>query len=81
MPLVAVNQVNHSVDANITCSLSLQDGSFLVKDSKFKVYGETLSCSIVIFNVFSPHDYETIDLYADGPCGSLNHTTFAHPVH
>ena len=37
MPLVAVNQVNHSVDANITCSLSLQDGSFLVKDSKFKV--------------------------------------------
>ena len=23
----------------------------------------------VTFNVFSPHNYETINLFADGPCG------------
>ena len=28
MPLVAVDQVNHSVDANLTSSLSSQDGGF-----------------------------------------------------
>ncbi len=67
MPLVAVDQVNHSVDANIISSLSSQDGGF-GEGQQSRNIGR--NCSNVTFNVFSPHNSETINLYADGPCGS-----------
>ena len=66
VPLVAVNQVNHSVAANIISSLSSQGG--------FSEGQQTQSvrknCSNVTFNMFSPHNSEIINLFADGPCGS-----------
>ena len=67
VPLVAVDQVNHSIDANIISSLSSQDGGFS-KGQQTQSVGR--NCSNVTFNVFSPHDSETINLFADGPCGS-----------
>ena len=69
MPLsiVAVDQVNHSVDANIISSLSSQDGGF---SEGQQIQSVRKNCSNVTFNVFSPHNYETINLFADGPCGS-----------
>ena len=67
VPLVAVDQVNHSVDGNIISSLSSQDGGFS-EGQQTQSVGR--SCSNVTFNVFSPHDSETINLFADGPCGS-----------
>ena len=67
MPLVAVDQVNHSVDANIISSLSSQDGGF-GEGQQTQSVGK--NCSNVTFNVFSPHNSETINLFADGPCGS-----------
>ena len=67
VPLVAVDQVNHSVDANIISSLSFQDGGFS-EGQQTQSVGR--NCSNVTFNVFSPHNLEIIKLFADGPCGS-----------
>ena len=72
MPLVAVDQVNHSVDANIISSLSLQDGGFSEGQQTQSVQE---NCNNVTFNVFSPHSSETINLFANGPCGSSTLST------
>ena len=72
VPLVAVDQVNHSVAASIISSLSSQDGGFS-EGQKGQSAGRY--CSNVIFNVFSPHNSETINLYADGLCGSSRLST------
>ena len=69
VPLVAVDQVNHSVEANIISSLSSQEGGFGEGQQTQSVES---TCTNITFNVFSPHDFETIHLYADGPCGSAN---------
>ena len=64
--LVAVDQVNHSVEANIISSL--------VHESRFsegqQTQGVGRHCTDLTFNVYSPHDSESINLFADGPCGS-----------
>ena len=65
--LVAVDQVNHSVNANISSSLSSQDGGFREGQQTQSV---ERNCTKITFNVFSPHDSETINLFANGPCGS-----------
>ena len=67
VPLVVVDQVNHSVDANIISSLSSQDGGF---SEGQQIQSVRKNCSNVTFNVFSPHNSEIINLFADGPCGS-----------
>ena len=72
MPLVAVDQVNHSVDANIISSLSSQDGGFS-EGQQTQSVGK--NCSNVKFNVFSRYDFEIINLFADGPCGSSKLST------
>ena len=70
--LVAVDQVNHTVDANITISLSSSDGGF---DEGQQIQSVVRNCSNLTFNVFSPHDFETLNLYSDGPCGSATLST------
>ena len=65
--LVAVDQVNHSVNANISSSLSSQDGGFREGQQTQSV---ERNCTKITFNVFSPRGSETINLFADGPCGS-----------
>ena len=72
VPLVAVDQVSHSVDANIISSLSSQDGGFSEGQQTQRV---EKNCSNVTFNVFSSHDSEIINLFADGPCGSSTLST------
>ena len=62
--LVAVDQVNHTVSANITSSLS--NGRFGEGQQRQSV---GRNCTDLVFSVFTPHDYETITLFADGPCG------------
>ena len=64
--LVAVDQVNHSVEANIISSLA-HDGRFS-EGQQTQSVGR--NCTDLTFNVFSQRDYEWINLYADGPCGS-----------
>ena len=65
--LVAVDQVNHSVNANISSSLSSHDGGFR-EGQQTQSVGR--NCSNITLNVFSPHGSETINLFADGPCES-----------
>ena len=64
--LVAVDQVNHSVEANIISSLA-HDGRFS-EGQQTQSVGR--NCTDLKFNVFSQRDNEVINLYADGPCGS-----------
>ena len=67
VPLVAVDQVNHPVNANITISLSSRGGSLSFGQQKQHV---DRNCTNLAFSVFSPSDRETLTLFADGPCGS-----------
>ena len=70
--LVAVDQVNHAADANVTVSLSSSDGGF---DEGQQIQSVVRNCNNLTFNVFSPHDFETLNLYSDGPCGSATLST------
>ena len=64
--LVAVDQVNHSVEANIISSLS--HGGGFSEGQQTQSVGK--NCTDLTFNVLSQHDNESINLFADGPCGS-----------
>ena len=64
--LVAVDQVNHSVAANIIGSLS---GGF---DEGQQIQAVKNKCTNLTYNVFSKEENETVKLYADGPCGSAS---------
>ena len=67
VPLVAVDQVKYSVDANITSILISPSGGIGEGQQTQKV---KRNCTDLTFNVFSPDKYETIVLFAAGPCGS-----------
>ena len=70
--LVAVDQVNHTVDANIIISLSSSDSGF-VECQQFQ--SVVRNCTNLTYNVFSPYDSETFNLYSDGPCRSATLST------
>ena len=76
--LVAVDQVNHTKPASIISSLSSNKGGLYEGQ---QIQSVDTNCTNLTFNVFSPHDYETINLYADGPCGSARHPTSKVTVH
>ena len=64
--LVAIDQVNHTVNATIRSSLSSTLGGLGEDQSSQTI---TDSCSNVKFSVFSPLNMsETLILYAEGPC-------------
>ena len=65
--VVAVDQVNNSVDANISSSVSSIKGGF-GEGQNIQLAGR--NCTDLTYNVYSPHNSETINLSADGPCGS-----------
>ena len=65
--LVAVDQVNHSVDANVISFLNSSSGGFGEGQQTQDV---GTNCTSLTYNVFSPQDNEIMKLYADGPCGS-----------
>ena len=64
--LVAVDQVNHSVEANVISSLA-HDGAFS-EGQQTQSVGR--NCTDLAFNVYTSSDYESINLFADGPCGN-----------
>ena len=76
--VVAVDQVNNTVDANITTSISSSDGGFGEGQQTQKV---GRNCKDLTYNMFSPHDFETINLFADGPCGSAALSTSHVTIH
>ena len=70
--VVAVNQVNITLIANISSSVSLSDGGF---GEGQQVQNVGRNCTNLTYNVYSPHNSETIDLFADGPCGRAAFST------
>ena len=76
--VVAVDQVNNSVDANIITTLSSSDGGIGEGQQTQSIRS---NCTDLTYNVFSPHDNETISLYADGPCGSATLSTSHVTIH
>ena len=63
--IVAIDQVNHTVNATIRSSLSSIHGGLGEDQSLQNI---TDSCSPVNFSVFSPHTSEMLILHAEGPC-------------
>ena len=67
LSLIALDQVYHPVNANISSFLSSQDGR---SNEGQQTQPVERNCTDLTFNVDSPHDSEILNLYADGPCGS-----------
>ena len=65
--VVAVDQVNNTVDANIITTISSSEGGFS-EGQQTQSIGR--NCMDLTYNVFSPFEYERLHLFADGPCGS-----------
>ena len=63
--LVAIDQVNHTVNATIRSSLSSNVGGLGEDQLNQNVSN---SCTNLSFNVYSPHDSELLIFYAKGPC-------------
>ena len=76
--VVAVDQVNNTVDANISSSVSSLNSGFGEGQQNQNVRS---NCSYLTYNVFSPHNFETINLFADGPCGSAALSTSHITIH
>ena len=70
--LVAVDQVNHAIDAAIISSPSSPDAG-LGEGQQLQKVGR--NCTNLTFNVFSPLDSEMINLYSDGPCDDATLST------
>ena len=77
MPLVALDQVNHTISATIHSSLSSNFGG-LGEDQSLQ--NLTTSCTVIHFSVFSPHDSEEVILYAKGPCKAVSYTHLTLPT-
>ena len=63
--LIALNQVNHLVNATVHSSLSSNLGGLGENQS---LQTSVNSCSDMNYSIFSPFDFETLTLHADGPC-------------
>ena len=70
--VAAIDHVNRLSDAIIISSLSSTDGGFDEGQISQTVKSK---CSNLTFNVFSPHDSESVTLAADGPCRSSSSST------
>ena len=66
LSVVAVDQIGHPVSATIQTSLNFTESGLAEGQLTKKIAGE---CTDLMFNVVSPHNSETLTLYAsDGPC-------------
>ena len=65
LPLAAVDQASHTISANIY--IFLQSNESGIGEGQL-VQSTGGSCTNLNFNVFSPHEYEELIMYADGPC-------------
>ena len=66
LSLVAVDQVNHTLESEVSAFLSSNDGGFSEGQQQQSV-GTT--CTDLTYNVFTPCDTEELQLHAVGPCG------------
>ena len=77
--LVAVDQVGQPVSATIQASLNSTESGLAEGQLTKKISSE---CTNLTFNVVSPHDSETLVLYAsDGPCGNVTLSRATVEIH
>ena len=69
--LVAVDQVNHSVEATICSSVS--PNGDLGEGQRVRQIGK--ECKNLIFSVISTEGHETLKIHAEGPCQSVGIST------
>ena len=65
--LVAVDQVNNTLDTKIHSYLSSHQGAF-EEGQQIQMVAD--KCTTLTFNIFSSNSFETLILYADGPCAN-----------
>ena len=66
LSVVAVDQIGHPVSATIQTTLNFTESGLAEGQLTKEIAGE---CTDLMFNVVSPHNSETLTLYAlDGPC-------------
>ena len=78
--VAAVDQVNNTVAANITASTTSAEGYLGVGQPTQSTSVGKNNCTHLTYNVYSLHDTETLNLYAEGPCGDASHSTIAVTV-
>ena len=76
--VVAVDQVNNTVEAIIITSISSSDGGF-GEGQQTQIVER--NCTDLTYNVFSPNNYEKVNFFADGPCGSAALSTSHVTIH
>ena len=75
--LVAVDQVNHTVNATVHCSLSSPEAG-LGEGQLSQVSLE--ECTSLNFEVFSPFEAENLTMFADGPCNRAGLSQMSIPI-
>ena len=75
--LVAVDQVNHTLNSTIHCTLSSSKAGLGKGQLSQKSYEE---CTTLNFTVFSPHEVETLIMYAEGPCKDADISRMTVPI-
>ena len=75
--LVAVDQVNHTLSSTIYCTLSSSKAGLGEGQLSQETYEE---CTTLNFTVFSPHEAETLIMYAEGPCKDAGISRMTVPI-
>ena len=73
--LVAVDQVNHAL-SNVSIYSSLQHSQSGLGDSQL-IQRTNDGCTNLTFSIHSPHDFETLTLYAEGPCRNASNSSLS----
>ena len=75
--LVAVDQVNHTLNSTIHCTLSSSKAGLGEGQLSQKTHEQ---CTNLNFTVFSPHEVETLIMYAEGPCKDAGISRMTIPI-
>jgi predicted outer membrane repeat protein len=67
LELAALDQVNHMVNATIHSSVDSLVGGLGDGQAIQKIYA---ACTELTYSIYSPHESEQLDVYADGPCNN-----------
>ena len=67
--VVAVDQVNHTLESNVEAFLSSNNG---LLDEGQRQQSVTTNCTNLMYNIITPHETEELLLNAVGPCGNAH---------
>ena len=76
--VVAVDQANHTISANVTSFLAFPSSGIAEGQ---QTQNASTYCTYLSYNVFSPEQLEKVTLYAEGPCGSSTPSTRYIDIH